>query len=142
MYINQPISTISSILAEEVRDQTEAWYDQSFERMPKSYETVLLHPSGRRVELSVMNVPVEIQGQVVGNHLIIKDITEENRVKKKIKHQAYHDELTGLPNRRKFYDELNQAIEQHEGGASAIAVMVLDVDLRCSLITERMPWIC
>lgn len=33
-YINQPISTISSILAEEVRDQTEAWYDQSFERMP------------------------------------------------------------------------------------------------------------
>lgn len=136
-YINQPISTIRSILAEEVRDPTKTWYDQSFELMPKSYETVLVHPSGRRVELSVMNVPVEIQGQVVGNHLIIKDITEENQVKKKIRHQAYHDELTGLPNRRKFYDKLNQAIDLHDGEASAVAVMVLDVD-RFKMINDSL----
>jgi len=136
-YLRQHISKIRTVLAEEVQEKTKEWYDQSFGQLPKNFETILVHPSGQRVELSVINVPVTIQGEVVGNHLFIKDITEENRVKTKIKHQADHDELTGLPNRRKFYEMLNQMIDQNEGETTSIAVMVLDVD-RFKMINDSL----
>ncbi|MDR9503174.1 EAL domain-containing protein [Brevibacillus agri] len=45
--------------------------------MPNSFETRWLHPDGRSIELSVMKVPVDIAGELMGTHIIIKDITEE-----------------------------------------------------------------
>ncbi len=136
-YINQPISKISLLIDEKVRQKTSELYVQSFEHSIRSFETSIVHPEGRRVELSVMNVPVDIQGKVVGNHIIIKDITEENAVKEKIKQQAYHDELTGLPNRRHFNELLTQSIERCERDGAFFAVMVIDID-RFKMINDSL----
>lgn len=45
------------------------------------------------------------------------------------RHQALHDSLTTLPNRRHFCQSLAQAIDQHSGGRLAPALAVLYVDL-------------
>ena len=37
-------------------------------------------------------------------------ITEQKKSEEKISHMAYHDQLTGLPNRRLLIDRLNQVI--------------------------------
>jgi len=42
----------------------------------------------------------------------------------RIRHQAHHDGLTGLPNRSHAYDRLQQAIGEH----ADVAVLILDVD--------------
>lgn len=136
-FFQQHISKISTILAEDVRENTADWYNQSFGQTAKNFETTLIRPTGEKVELSVINVPVTIQGEVVGNHLFIKDITEENRVKTIIKHQADHDELTGLPNRRKFYELLNRTIDENKGETTIFAVMVLDID-RFKMINDSL----
>ncbi len=44
------------------------------------------------------------------------------------RHQAFHDPLTGLPNRALFHDRLGQALTRAERAGSQVAVMLLDLD--------------
>lgn len=136
-FINQHVSKIGMHIVEEKRDTTKDSFTQSFQPIRNNFETTILHPNGNRVELSVLNVPVEIEGEVVGNHIIVKDITEENRVKEKIRYLAYHDELTDLPNRRKFNQVLHQSIEKSSQDSSSFAVMVIDID-RFKMINDSL----
>src|SRR5262249_4631375 len=54
------------------------------------------------------------------------DITERKRAEEKIKNLAYHDTLTGLPNRRLFQDRLSVAVAQAHRGGQRPAVPFLD----------------
>lgn len=45
-----------------------------------------------------------------------------------IRHQAYHDTLTGLPNRRQFQEQLTAALGQAEREKGQIAVLFVDLD--------------
>ena len=45
-----------------------------------------------------------------------------------LEHQAHHDALTGLPNRRLFQDRLNQALAQAERKRQQVAVLYMDLD--------------
>ena len=42
---------------------------------------------------------------------LCEDITDQKQAREKLRHQALHDPLTGLPNRRHFEQALNAAIE-------------------------------
>ncbi|MDF2546026.1 MAG: hypothetical protein K0R93_924 [Anaerosolibacter sp.] len=59
---------------------------------------------------------------------VFNDITENIRKEEHIKHLAYFDALTGLPNRFLFGDRLNLAITHAQHHKHMLAVMVLDVD--------------
>ena len=51
-----------------------------------------------------------------------------NRMTDSLLHLAYHDELTGLPNRMLFLDRLNVAIAQARRDGGAVGVMFVDLD--------------
>jgi diguanylate cyclase (GGDEF)-like protein len=51
----------------------------------------------------------------------------EEQVEKN-EHLAYHDALTGLPNRRLLADRLEQAVASSNRSSSKVAVLVLDLD--------------
>jgi diguanylate cyclase (GGDEF)-like protein len=56
------------------------------------------------------------------------DITERKRAEEQIKGLAYHDSLTGLPNRRLFQDRLSIAVAQAHRTTQRLAVLFLDLD--------------
>jgi diguanylate cyclase (GGDEF)-like protein/PAS domain S-box-containing protein len=56
------------------------------------------------------------------------DITERKRAEEQIKSLAYHDALTGLPNRRLFQDRLSVAVAQAHRSGQRLAVLYLDLD--------------
>jgi diguanylate cyclase (GGDEF)-like protein len=58
----------------------------------------------------------------------VKRIIEATRAARHVRHLAYNDVLTGLPNRALFGDFLNQAIARAEVRAEALAVLFLDLD--------------
>ncbi|MDD2900681.1 MAG: EAL domain-containing protein [Desulfuromonadaceae bacterium] len=58
----------------------------------------------------------------------IQDITERKLAEIKIRHLAYHDILTGLPNRALFSDRLTQALYRSERSAEKLAVLFFDLD--------------
>jgi len=59
---------------------------------------------------------------------IFYDITDIKESEDKIRHRAFHDPLTELPNRLLFQDRLLQAIAHAKRSGSQLAIMFMDVD--------------
>jgi diguanylate cyclase (GGDEF)-like protein len=56
------------------------------------------------------------------------DITERKNAEQRLARQAYHDSLTGLPNRSLFIDRIGRAISRARRNSKAVAVLFLDLD--------------
>ena len=68
----------------------------------------------------------------------IQDITDRKRAEDRLLHDAFHDGLTGLPNRALFVDHLKLAIERSKrGGEEFFAVLFLDLD-RFKVINDSL----
>jgi len=59
---------------------------------------------------------------------VFSDVTEIKRQEERIQHQAYHDALTGLPNRLLFHDRLDRLLTQARRSSQIAAVLFLDLD--------------
>jgi diguanylate cyclase (GGDEF)-like protein/PAS domain S-box-containing protein len=59
---------------------------------------------------------------------IIRDVTERKHREEIIRQLAYHDTLTGLPNRRLFIDRLEASIALAKRNKQKVALMMLDLD--------------
>lgn len=63
------------------------------------------------IELSVAPIH-DLHRSIIGAVLVIKDISEMRALTKELAHQARHDSLTGLLNRREFENRLEQTITE------------------------------
>ena len=61
-------------------------------------------------------------------HVVSREITERRMYEEKLTYMAYHDTLTGLPNRRLFKERLVQSIKEAERYKRKMAVMYMDMD--------------
>ncbi|KAB2967484.1 diguanylate cyclase [Zoogloea sp.] len=88
-------------------------------------------PDGMRppLHLHLSGTPrLDDHGAFAGYHGTATDVTEQIRSTERIHHLAYHDHLTGLPNRRLLSDRLNQAIAQARRNRERVGIILLDVD--------------
>ncbi|MDP1900079.1 MAG: EAL domain-containing protein [Rubrivivax sp.] len=70
--------------------------------------------------------------------LQVQDITARRRAEAGLHHIAFHDSLTGLPNRRRFHDLLSETMRRAvDDPQDAFAVMFLDFD-RFKLINDSL----
>ena len=69
--------------------------------------------------------------------LTVRDITVRRQTEETLKSLAYHDPLTGLPNRLLFHDRLSQAIERARRNRQLLTVMLVDLD-RFKLINDSL----
>jgi diguanylate cyclase (GGDEF)-like protein/PAS domain S-box-containing protein len=58
----------------------------------------------------------------------IQDVTQRNALECELRHQAFHDSLTGLANRALFIDRVDHAIRRHDRDDQLSAVLLLDLD--------------
>ena len=65
------------------------------------------------------------------------DITDRKRAEEEIEHLAYHDALTGLPNRKCLQDHMELALAQAQRSGTKLAVLFLDLD-RFKLVNDTM----
>jgi diguanylate cyclase (GGDEF)-like protein len=85
--------------------------------------TIDASPTGERA-LSWTFQPMEGGGTVV----LVEDVTERRNAEAKISHMARVDELTGLPNRVSFRDEIEQLLATPVRGAPLSALLFIDLD--------------
>lgn len=67
-------------------------------------------------------------GRVTGAVLVFRDITERLRSEEQLRHMAYHDALTGLPNRALFQVLVSKSLAKSVQTGQAGAVLFLDLD--------------
>ncbi|MCE7083234.1 sensor domain-containing diguanylate cyclase [Streptomyces sp. ST2-7A] len=60
--------------------------------------------------------------------LTSRDVTERVRLQERLRHHAFHDPLTGLPNRALFTDRMRRALGGRRAGDSPAAVLYIDLD--------------
>lgn len=78
----------------------------------KRLEYRMRHKDGSwRVLESTANPIRNRRGQVTHLAIVNRDITERKRIELQLEHEAFHDALTGLPNRSLFLDRLQRAMD-------------------------------
>jgi diguanylate cyclase (GGDEF)-like protein/PAS domain S-box-containing protein len=85
--------------------------------------------SGRVLWYSISGNPMfDADGQFVGYHGTASDITSRLETEARFRHLAYHDSLTGLPNRRLLEDRIGQAIRTARREEGQLALLLIDLD--------------
>ncbi len=91
-------------------------------------ELRLRHVDGswRDVECVISDLLADpsVRGLVVTAH----DVTDRRQLEDRLTHQAFHDALTGLPNRALLTDRVTHALERAKRSGSDVALLFLDVD--------------
>jgi diguanylate cyclase (GGDEF)-like protein/PAS domain S-box-containing protein len=91
-------------------------------------EEKFMRLDGEIIDVEVAGIPAIYQGRAAAQ-IIIRDVTERKRVEQQLLHDAFHDALTGLPNRVLFIDRLGQAIRRSKNSSDyKFAVLFLDLD--------------
>jgi diguanylate cyclase (GGDEF)-like protein/PAS domain S-box-containing protein len=69
------------------------------------------------------------ESSIVGAAAIGSDVTERRHAESQLLHNAFHDALTGLPNRALFFDRVAHALSHlKRPGKQTFAVLLLDID--------------
>lgn len=81
----------------------------------------------RQVEASISLIP-DAGGNGIGFRGIVRDVEARRQYEEQLIYQAHHDALTGLKNRRAFYDRLREAITFAARYRTTLALVYIDID--------------
>ena len=93
-----------------------------------SDDTRFQRSDGEFFDVAFTASPVVQEGAPTGAVLVFRDITERKKFEEQLARHAFHDPLTGLPNRRLFLDHLDHAIRRSARSNEQHAVLFADVD--------------
>lgn len=92
-------------------------------------ECVLVGKFGQRFAIQHSIAPLKDRnGKVLGVVVVFSNVTEARNMAQQIAHQATHDSLTGLVNRREFEKRLNNAIKSAKDSNTQHCLCYLDLD--------------
>jgi diguanylate cyclase (GGDEF)-like protein/PAS domain S-box-containing protein len=106
-----------------------------FDQIPPNFECKFIDKDDARKDMlcSLAAIPGSDKSVVS-----LADITELKEAERQIYHQAFHDTLTGLPNRALFMEHLNMAVKRAKRRDEyRFAVLYLDID-RFKLVNDSL----
>lgn len=96
---------------------------------PSRAEVAFYRKDGTLVWIEINARPViGRDGKTINSIAIYRDITEQRRRTELLSHQASHDPLTGLRNRRYFAKSMQDALHGSPGNERRHAVLFMDLD--------------
>jgi diguanylate cyclase (GGDEF)-like protein len=96
-------------------------------RLPSN--SILIRRDGFEIPIGDSVAPIHNrEGQVTGAVIVFRDVSAARAMALQMSYSAEHDFLTGLPNRIRLYDRVNQAIAISKRHSKAVAVLFLDLD--------------
>ncbi|MGZ8326727.1 MAG: EAL domain-containing protein, partial [Allosphingosinicella sp.] len=90
-------------------------------------ECRMLRADGESREVELLLRPLAWRGAEL-RILAVRDISERKEAAERIAHLAFHDALTGLPNRAVFADHLARTVAKAGESADHVAVLCVDLD--------------
>ena len=82
-----------------------------------------------RIEIGALTFDCTWQGMDDGSMVgIAMDVTARHRSERRLEHLAYHDPLTGLPNRHAVEEQLGRDLARAARGGETVATLFIDLD--------------
>jgi len=107
-----PIDTIFNIVNEYTREKTENPVKLVFntrEIVELANHTLLISRDGTERSIEDTAAPIiDKSGEIIGCVLVFRDSSEKKEKQRQVEYLSYHDQLTGLYNRRYFEEELKR----------------------------------
>ena len=146
IYVNRYSDLLSGVHMSQLfgKTPTEAWYRgetsitaEAFQskihkvmQTGKSVTFELRNQRDNQTIVFLVNIVAEYNAeqQVVGALMLASDMTEVSHYRAQVEHMAYHDNLTGLPNRSFFNKRIDQIFENADKKGSRIGLLMIDLD--------------
>jgi diguanylate cyclase (GGDEF)-like protein/PAS domain S-box-containing protein len=94
----------------------------------ESLDCKILHNKGQRLIVHIKTVPIVIHKEIKGLYVIFRDLSEQAKNMEMIKFMAFHDQLTGLLNRRALLEHLHEHIYSPSKKTQEFALISIDLD--------------
>ncbi len=94
---------------------------------PRRAARVHVRSDGREFPVETTRASFALEGNAV-LLVMVRDVTEIEQARRVLEHEATHDVLTDLPNRRLFQDLTERALARRERHDEALAVLFVDLD--------------
>ncbi|WP_163184376.1 sensor domain-containing protein [Neobacillus sedimentimangrovi] len=88
----------------------------------------LIHRKGHLLIVHIKTVPIIVNEEIKGLYVIFKDLSVQAKNMEMIKFMAFHDQLTGLLNRRALLEHLNERIYVDTNNSFEFALFSIDLD--------------
>ncbi|MGH3191440.1 MAG: putative bifunctional diguanylate cyclase/phosphodiesterase [Streptosporangiaceae bacterium] len=88
----------------------------------------IIRRDGVTVRVEVRCSDLRADPTVGGLVFTLRDVTEQRKLEDELKHQAFHDALTGLPNRLLFQDRISQQLAVARRDGMTAGVLFVDLD--------------
>ena len=102
-----------------------------------NYDTRFTRADGSSFHVTYTVSPIRDGDSASGAVLVFRDITERKQFEEQLARHAFHDALTGLPNRRLFLDHLDHALRRSLRSEELHAVLFADVD-RFKIVNDSL----
>jgi diguanylate cyclase (GGDEF)-like protein/PAS domain S-box-containing protein len=92
-------------------------------------DTCLMHRSGSHIAIEDSAAPIrDTMGTLIGVVLVFHDVSDARKMRAQMNHQASHDALTGLINRREFEDRVVTSLDNGDLKDRQHTLLYLDLD--------------
>jgi diguanylate cyclase (GGDEF)-like protein/PAS domain S-box-containing protein len=91
-------------------------------------DEVFWRKDGTSFPVEYTSTPIFKDGEIVGAVVTFRNITERRALEQQLHHQAFHDPLSGLPNRALFLNRLEHALTRANRRGTKVAVLFVDLD--------------
>ena len=88
----------------------------------------ILRRDGKRVHIQARCSDLRDEPTVDGLVFTLRDVTEQHKLEEEMRHRAFHDALTGLPNRVLLQDRIAQQLASTRRTALIAGVLFVDLD--------------
>ena len=95
---------------------------------PLEAEWRVRHADGHWLHMEVIANDLSRDPHVAGIVLTMRDVSRRKVLEEELRHQAFHDSLTGLANRVRFDALVEDALLRGRRGGNDVAVVFMDVD--------------
>jgi diguanylate cyclase (GGDEF)-like protein/PAS domain S-box-containing protein len=83
---------------------------------------------GSSIAVDYTSTPIRAGGRIVGVVTVFDDVTHQRQMEEQLRHQADHDSLTGLFNRRRFEQEVSSQLNYARRYSRPGALLLMDLD--------------